>query len=350
MLLLDDTTNLSQSDAFNDEEVQGADSVLFNDDNVSNDFSGTTARTAAEQVAKKSESSAERKRRLIDRAKRMAGKKLSKKYLGDTADTKENRDRVKDVAAHKARKFVKNKVGSKIKNEALKKGFEKGFQKGTKKIAKKGVEKAVEVGAKKASGAAVKTGARAAVDVAGAATGFETFGLGFLLAFLLNIAISLGVSDCVDALFELKKGEYKQALFLVHRACAKVGVFIYLLIALLFMLGIASIFIAVPMLILLHIYYLAGQVFKKVGLLQGLVWWELAILVVIDIIAFLILMAFIASIGYYLCSTTGMSSGGVTGAVSGAIGSTVATVYDWWNGSNAGSFVTDYCKAIGPIQ
>lgn len=212
----------------------------------------------------------------------------------------------------------------------------------------KGVAEAgAEVGAKAAAQVGAKAavaGLEGAVDIAGGATGFETFGLGFLLAFLINIAISLGVSDAVDAAFELKNGNLRESYFLIVRAGSKIGVFLWFLIAILPMFTIAGIFISIPMLFLLNIYMILGLLppFKRFPRLQGMVWWERVILIAIDLIAFLILSAFIGGLVYYLCSTSGLGSGGVTGTVTGA----VASVYDWWTGGSAGAFAKDLCSTV----
>ena len=275
--------------------------------------------------------------------KKIGGAMGDKDMFGD--DSSKGREKAKKLAREKARKLATDKLGKKIGNEGLKKGFEKGLSKGASSLAKSGAKKAAQGAAKGAAKAGTKAatkGATAAVDLLGAATGVETFGLGFLLAFLLNIAISLGVNDAVDAVFELKSGDFKKAYFLAVRAASKIGIFIYILITLLSVASVAGIFIAVPLLVILNIYMIAGMVFKKNPTLQGMVWWEKIGLIVIDVFAFLILAAFLGALGWYLCTESGLGAGGVQGTAVGAI----VSIYDWWNKTNAGSVAEDFCKYV----
>ncbi len=305
-----------------------------------------------------------------------AGGGHGKKEGGAISDSMKHE--IKGAARRKTQDAIGNKVASKIGHDGIRQGFESGMRnhgaygklakmkgyfskyssvsnyaadkavqagknlakKGAKKVAEKvGSGAAKEVG-KKAAGQAVSKGLSGAVDVAGAATGVETFGLGFLAAFLLNIAISLGVSDAIDALFELKDGNYKRARFLAIRAATKVGMFVVLLVSLVMIFSIVGIFFAIPILICLNVYMLLGAAFKNVAIFQGFVWWEKAIVVVLDVMAFLIMLAFVMAVGWYLCDTTGLGGGGVAGAVTGAI----VRVYDWWEKTDAGSVAEDFCK------
>ncbi len=269
------------------------------------------------------------------------------------ADTPENRAKVKEEARKKARKFAKDKIAKKIADRGVAAGFKKGLSREAGAVAKEGAKRAGKQAVKSAGKALGKGAAQGAAKVAttvgteavtgvAAASGFATFGLGFILSFLLNIAITLGINDAVDAGFELAGGNIKQATFLAIRAAAKVGVFIYLVITLCFMISVGGIFIGIPLLILLNIYMIAGMIFKKLPNLQGVVWWEMAIIIIMDIIAFLIVAAFIGALGWYLCTSSGLGSGGVTGAVAGA----VASAYDWWNSSSAGSVAAEFCKFV----
>ncbi len=256
------------------------------------------------------------------------------------------REKAKAEARKKARKFARDKIAKKIGDKGLATGFKKGLSKETGALAKGAAKKvagkaAAKVAAKGTAQVATK-GAQTAISAAGAATGAETFGLGFLLAFLLNIAISLGVNDAVEAAFELKDGNIKQAYFLAVRAAMKVGMFIYLLLCLVSMFSIAGIFIAVPLLVFLNIYMIAGFAFKKIPQLQGLVWWEIAIIILADLFAFLILVTFIGALGWWLCNESGLGAGGVKGTVAGMI----VSVYDWWNETNSGSVAADFCKYV----
>lgn len=293
---------------------------------------------------------------------------------------------LKGAARRKTQDIVADKLGSKIGNEGIRKGFESGMrtQGGYGKLAKlKGdlskyssvsnyaADKALQAGkaaGKKAitgaknlaqgakaakgaqtaataaktakAGAAAAKGLQAATTAAGAATGVETLGIGFIVAFLLNIAISLGVSDAIDAMFKLKEGDFKEARFLAIRAGTKVGMFVVLLLSVGLIFSVVGIFLAIPILICLNAYMLLGAAFKKVAIFQGFVWWEKAIIIFLDVMAFIIMLVFILALGWYLCDETGLGSGGVTGAATGA----VVKVYDWWNKTNVGSVAEDFCK------
>ncbi len=267
------------------------------------------------------------------------------------SDTKENRDKVKDFANKKIRKLAQDKIGSKIADKGLKTGFKKGLSKGAGKATKEGAKRLGKEAGKQLGKAAGKAGAKlgvkglqAGVAATGAGTGAATFGLGFLLSLLLNIAISLGVSDAVDALFELKNGDPKQATYLAIRAATKIGMFVWLLITLVFLFSIGGLIIGVPLLVVLNIYMILGLIpsLKWIPQLQGFVWWERAIIIVLDIFAFLFVISFIAALGWYLCNTSGLGGGGVQGAVVGA----VVSFYDWWQESQVGSVAADFCRYV----
>lgn len=268
---------------------------------------------------------------------------------GNTAQDREVvKDYAKDYAKEKSTDFAKDKIGSQLSG-GLQKSFEKGISQGAKKTAGKTAGKAVAKGATEvATKAGARVGAAAGVEAgiasAGAVAGAASFGLGFILSLFLDIAISLGINDAVDALFELKEGNVKHATFLAMRAVVKVEVFIWFLLTVVFMFSIAGIFFAIPSLIILNIYMVLGSIpaLKSIPHFQGLVLWEKIVLVIIDFIAFLILAAFIGGIVYYLCSTSGLGGGGVTGAFTSA----AVSVYDWWNGTTAGSFANDICKNV----
>lgn len=309
----------------------------------------------AYQEAQRRSSLIDEAKRGMKRAKAVAQRSVPKKIgeaMGDKqmfmGDSEKDRDLAKDKVKQKARDYLSDKIGDKIGDEAIKKGFQKGLSKGAKGLAKEGAKDAAKTATKAATKGAAQAGskvaaegaiagAEGAVDVLGAATGFETFGLGFILAILLNIAISLGVSDAVDAAFELKDGDFKKAYFLAVRGASKVGMFIVLLLSLVTVFSIGGIIFAIPILLALNIYMLLGFAFKSIPQLQGLVWWEIIIIIVVDVMAFIILMAFLGALGWYLCSGIG---GG------GAVTTAITTVYDWWNKSNLGSVADTFCKYV----
>lgn len=298
-------------------------------------------------------------RRGIDRAPgRLAAKVGAPKNVVNALqnNTAKDRQEVKDFAKQKTRDFAKDQIGKRLAESGVKRGLEKGLEKGAGKAIKAGGKKAAKGLAKgTAKGAAragaqvsAKVGTAAAVEggvaAAGVVTGAASFGLGLVISLLIDIAISLGINDAVDAMFELKDGNVKQATFLAIRAGTKIGVFIWFLIAVIFMFSIAGIFISIPILVGLNIYMILGSIpaFKSVPQLQGMVLWEKIILIAIDIIAFLILAAFIGGIVYYLCQTSGLGGTGVSGAITGA----VASAYDWWYGGSGASFANDICTQV----
>jgi hypothetical protein len=361
MLALDDTSKPG-SDA-----VSATDDILFSDD-AGNDFEAPEG-GAARPVDDEADGGISQRQNLINQAKqnisRSAGQKAADKISSSFGqpdmfndDSEQGRQRARELAKQKARKLAQEKIGKAITDEGLKQGFEKGLSKGAGSLAKEGAKKAAGKAAGQAAGkAAAQTAAKGAgqlaakglqtaVTGAGAATGAETFGLGFLLAFLLNIAISLGVSDAVDAGFELKAGNVKHATFLAIRAASKVGMFVWVLLTMAFVFSVGGFIFGVPMLVALNIYMIAGFAFKKIPQLQGLVWWEIGIILVLDIMAFLIVMAFVGAMGYYLCSSTGINSGGVIGGISNVVLGFVTSVYDWWNSSTAGSVAYDFCQYV----
>lgn len=298
-------------------------------------------------------------KRGLGRAQATVQRTIPKKIgeaLGDkqlfNGSSEADKEKAKEFAKEKVRKFAQDRIGKKIGGDALKKGFEKGLSKGVGSLAKgaakaagKATGKALGKAGAKATAQAATKGAQAAITAAGGATGAATLGVGFLLSILINIAISLGIDDIVEAEFALKEGDVKQWTFLNIRAGAKVGMFIVFLLSCITIFSVGGIIFGGPVLIVLNIYMILGLVFKNFAPLQGFVWWEIAIIIAMDIVAFLIFVAFLAGIVYYLCSTSGLSSGGAQGALTGlAVG-----VYDWWNGSQAGGFAQAACINVNAV-
>ncbi len=275
------------------------------------------------------------------------------KLLGDKhafrGDTPENRERVKELAEKKIKDKASHEIGKRMGDQVAKKAFQEGLSKGSKAVAKEGIEKAGKLAAQAATKATTKAvagaGAKAAVGVGqtaisgvGAASGAASFGLGLVLSFLLNIAISLFISDAIDAGFELKSGNFQKARFLAIRAAMKVGMFILLLVTLVSLISVGAWIIAFPLLIFINIYMVLGLLLKNFAFFQGLVLWEVAIVIMIDFLAFIILATFVAALGWWICDQSGLGGGTV---------SNVATsVYDWWNGSNYASTINEMCTSI----
>lgn len=250
---------------------------------------------------------------------------------GLSKDTEENRERLKEEAKERAKKFSK-KTGQKLEQKlagrvgpgAGKAATEVG--KGARVAQEAKTAATVAKGAKtaatgaKAAAVGVK-GVQGAIAVAGVASGPETLGLGTIAAFLLNIAISIGISDAIDCLFELKAGNKKKALFHAVKAVALIIMFLYLLLVFLLLLTVVGMIIGVPMLILLNIYAIMGMFFPEQPQLQGLSRkWMLAILVLMDIYAIIMVITFVAAVLFGICTLPGIGSWlGWTGIVGDAI-------------------------------
>lgn len=248
------------------------------------------------------------------------------KGLGE--DTPENRERLKEEAREKAKKFS-SRAGGKLDKTIGGKGAQTGaaaFGEGRKAIgaAKAGGEaaKAISTATKgtKTAGTAVK-GVQGAIATVGILSGPETLGLGTIAAFLLNIAISLGISDAIDCLFELKAGNKEQALFHAIKAVTLIVMFVYLLLTAILCISVAGLILGAPLLLVLNIYAIMGLFFPGVPQLQGLSRkWMLATLVILD--GYVLMMIMVISVGvlYGVCTETAIGSLlGYTGIVGQAI-------------------------------
>lgn len=228
-------------------------------------------------------------------------------------DTDSNRDLVKQEAKKRARDYASDKIGKNIADEGFKRGFQKGLSKEAGALAKEGAQKvagqaAAKVGAKAAAQGGTKA-AQTVITAAGAASGPETLGLGFLAAMLLNIAISLGVGEAIDCLFELKNGNVKKAGFHAIKAIYLVQMFIVLLVAAILCLSVAGIIIGGPLVLLLNIYAILGMFFPNVPHLQGLSRkWMLAILILLDLFLIILIVTLFAGIIFGICTQTAIGS------------------------------------------
>lgn len=257
---------------------------------------------------------------------------------GLSKDTPENRERLKEEAKERAKKFS-NKAGQRLEQKLAGKGGAKLGQaatdigkgaraaqeartaanvaKGAKAAAN--VAKGAKVAAAGAKTAAVGVkGVQGAIAVAGVASGPETLGLGTVVAFLLNIAISLGISDAIDCLFEIKAGNKKKAIFHAIKAATLIVMFLYLLITLILCLSVIGLLVGAPLLLLLNIYVILGLFYPGVPQLQGLSRkWEIAIIVLLDAYAIVMVITIFAGILYGVCTQTTIGSllgyGGVIG-------------------------------------
>lgn len=296
-------------------------------------------------------------------------------------DTPENREQLKARAKELARNEIKNQARKHIKSDGFNKQIENGLGRNAKDILKdaagfgkkmgntKNVQvltdggKAVQRGkrlydegknaAKLAKGAKnIATAAKGAKNVAtaaeglegaialvGAASGPETLGLGTIAAFLLDVAISLGIEDAVDCLFELKEGHISKAKFHAEKAYMSVQMFVWFLIGIVFSISVTGFIIGVPIMVALTIYALLGIIFPGVGLLQGLSRnWELAILFIVDLFLFIIVLTFVAGVLWYICDQSGLGGGNAAALIS--------KVIDWWNGTQYASMLNEGCQSI----
>lgn len=226
-----------------------------------------------------------------------------------------------------------------LANTGLKQGVKYGSKKALKSAAKEGVEDVAKIGtkavvkggAKLGTTAAVDTGLEAGTEILGAAGAVETFGISEILAQLIVIAISLGISDAIDGAECLLKKDYKEAMHFFVRAGTKIGVFVLFIVsAILFGALLPLIGVVIP-LIAIHIYWGLGSVpfLKEMAIMQGLVWWEKIIIVAIDLVLlFYISMA--VFVGLYIYCNIGAITGGGAGATVGlgGVGSTIGGIID----------------------
>lgn len=294
---------------------------------------------------------------------------------GVAADTPENRERIKQEAKDRIKKYAKDKIKDKfgqevkdVSKDAIKKAAKETAQKAVKKVGKKvgeelgkqgaklAVRGAAEVGGKVAAGAgsaAVSGTAATVVGGAAVASAPETLGIGLLIGLLLEIAMYLGLSDAVDCTFELgsaanalRKGDvkgaaehHKKARFHAEKASMLLLMGFLLIIAVGMTFSILGWIIGIPMLILMSFYMFAGVVFPTQGYLQGLSKKPMQIfLLLFDLLAIIIFLAFVASIFWYICETSGLGTGFFSNLATKAI--------DWWSGNEFASTFNEVCTDI----
>jgi hypothetical protein len=321
------SVNPRPSSQFEDSGYESANKDNFSDPEFQNYYKGQQRGGLMDQA-----------RRAVKRGRatvqRTIPKKIGEDLLGDKQafmdSSPENRERVKELAKERARNALSDNIG-----DGLGKGFKEGIKKGAKGIAKDGLSEAGKVakGAKNVATAAkgaknvatAAEGLEGAIALVGAASGPETLGLGTIAAFLLDIAISLGIEDAVDCLFELKEGNIGKAKFHAEKAYMSVQMFVWFLIGIVFSISVTGFIIGVPIMVALTIYALLGIIFPGVGLLQGLSRnWELAILFIVDLFLFIIVLTFVAGVLWYICDQSGLGGGNAAALIS--------KVIDWWNG------------------
>lgn len=261
-----------------------------------------------------------------------------------------NREELKKQAKDYIKKEGKDEIKKAIQNRlegGLKKGVKKGAKEGAEKLAKTATKDVVKAGTKAAVRGGVKAGAtvgtEAVVEAAGAAgiVGGPAVIISEILAQLIVIAISLGISDAIDSAIAFATGHPAKGLFLAIRAATKIIVFVlWLLLAI-----ICSAIIPIPMvglgisLIPITLYWIAGSIpfLKELPFMQGLVWWKKIIIAVMDIyFIFAAIMVMVVSI-YVWCNIGFLGGSVVGGPIGGAIGGMI---------DNATTEKGSYCSAF----
>ncbi len=304
-----------------------------------------------------------------------------KTAAGALDDNPENRERIKQEAKDRIRKYARDKIKDKLGEEvgdlskdALKKAAKDSIKKAGKEALKKAGEQAgkqavkqgakvgAEVGAKVATNVAVDAGAEALVAGGAIASAGPTLGLGLLIGILLEIAMYLGFSDAIDCAFELAKFEialakadtkaaaehHKQARFHAQKGAMLLLMGFSLLIALGLSVSMVGWIIGVPMMVILTIYMIAGMIFPKVGILQGLSKKLLqAIIIIYDFFAIITILVIAAGILWGICSSFGLiKDGSWYSTIVGGVASGTASLIDWARGGDWASTFTQICGDI----
>ncbi len=168
---------------------------------------------------------------------------------------------------------------------------------------------------------AVKGGEKAFFKIAEAAAGPETLGLGTVAIWLLEVAVNLGISDAVDALFELKNGNVKQASFHAVKAIYLVVMFVVFLVIVILSITVVGLIVTIIPIILLNIYVVMGLIFPGNPALQGFSRkWEIAALFLLDMFVVVMIVTIAAGVLYGICTQTAIGSLiGWTGIIGDAI-------------------------------
>lgn len=199
----------------------------------------------------------------------------------------------------------------------------------------------------KGAATAVK-GVQGAISLVGAASGPETLGLGTIVSVLLNIAISLGVNDAIDCLFEIKKGDLIRARFLAIRAAMKILMFLVLLAEIALVFSIGGLVIAVPLLAVINIYMGIGLMFPNLSVFQGFTKWEMAIIFMLDVYTSIIVVTILIAALYFVCETTGFGSSSFVGWATWVLSFLKDFPYLGWLGQYA-DMLNQACTAIRTI-
>ncbi len=348
-MLFDDTRNRRGADSINPGEDVQASGQGVSDSSSSSKKSGGIRDTIANQAKKKAFSkgtdylaNTEAGKKVTAKGKELLSKldsktggmlgKLNKAGFSPTMDREELKQQAKDYIKKEGKEEIKRYLNQRFKGEAkegVKEGVEKGAKNlvktGAKDVVKEGTEQVVKQGAKIGADAVVEGGLEVGVEALGAAGALETFGITEILAQLIVIAISLGISDAIDGTIELAKGHPKEAMHYFIRAVTKIVVFVlFLLGALIFGTLIPTIGLVIP-LAAVNVYWAAGSIpfVKELAVMQGLVWWEKIGIVIMD---FMVIEATILAIfvGLYLyCNPAAAVGSAVGGPLGGAVGGVI---------------------------
>lgn len=259
-------------------------------------------------------------------------KKLDEKaggHLSKFGDAGFNPNMDRDEMKKKARDYMKKEGKQEIKkyiNDSLGSGVKKGVKQGAENLAKKGAQEVAKAGTKAVvkggTKVGVTAGVEAGVEIAGAAGNFALPVISEILAQLIVIAISLGISDAIDGSIEWVSGHPVKAMHLFIRAATKIVVFVVFVVLAILFFGLFNIFgLAIP-LILVHLYWAMGSIpfVKEMAIAQGLVWWEKIVIVLLDllVIYFVVMATFIAL--YIYCNPAFIAGSMTVPVVGGTVG------------------------------
>ncbi len=237
-----------------------------------------------------------------------------------------------------------------LANKGLKYGVRRGVTKTAKTAVKTGIESAAKTGIKAGANVGAKVGATATAEVGleagaeflGAAGAVETFGISEILAQLIVIAISLGISDAIDGAECLLKRDYKQAFHFFLRAATKIGVFILFIVITIISFAILNIFGLLIPVILIDLYWSLSAIpfVQDMALAQGLVWWEKLIIVLMNLLI-IFAIGLYTLMGLYIWCNIGSLAGTTVG---GPVGTVIGGVID-----TATTAKGSYCEAFQKV-
>jgi len=261
-------------------------------------------------------------------------KKLAEEILKEEGK-KKLKGRIKKELEDYLKKEGKRTAGEEVEhlaNKGLKMGVRQASQ-GTLKAGARGLVGAGAEGTAEAAAAgAAKVGATVAADVAlegveavGAAGNAALPVISEILAQLIVIAISLGISDAIDGAECLFKRDFEKMLFFWTRAATKIMVFVLFMVLLIICFALLPIIGVLIPLVLIHIYWGLGAVpfLKEMAIMQGLVWWEKLLIVALDVGA-LYAIGITVIVGLFIwCNFGAVTGTGLAGFAGSVIGGAI---------------------------